>query len=474
MESAPVTDQPSFDLAILGAGPGGYVAAIRAAQLGAKVALIERDQLGGTCLHRGCIPTKTLLHSVEVLQQAKHWDELGLEAGPVSANLPKMIARKRAVVAEINKGLETLMRSHRIQVIRGEGRLLSSQLLAVRQPQGDEQTIAARRIIIATGSTPARLPIPGASHPRVITSDEALELEQAPANIVIIGGGVVGEEMATLFHGLGAKVTILELLPTILSEADEGIAGRYTQILRRRGVDVRVSASVREIIPTEGKLTVRFETTRGAATVAGELVLLATGRQPCTPGIGLEGIGIQMEGGFVAVDERMQTNVDGVYAIGDIVKGPMLAHRASHQGLVAAENALGGNRLADDRAVPSAIYSSPEIAWVGLTEREAREQGYAYRVGRFPFTANSRALTLGETEGLVKVISEEGSGKVLGVHMLGPRVTDLIAEAALAVKLGATVQDLAETIHAHPTLPEALHEAALDSLGRAIHIFHPR
>ena len=463
-----------YDIAIIGGGPGGYVAAIRAAQLGAKVALVEKDKLGGVCLNRGCIPTKALVKGIELLNQLKKAGECGVIAGEPSFDFARMMVHKKEVVEKLIAGVGALMKANKIEVFRGTGQLLKPGLVRVSREEGDAQDIAADKIIIATGSVSARPPIPGLDLPGVLTSDDVLDLEEVPTDMVIVGGGVIGIEFATILNALGTKVTIVEMLPRLLLPVDHELARRYGQLLKGRGVEVHLNSPVKEIKPKDGRLLVRFEAPEGEVThpqeVEAEKVLVATGRMPYTAGLNLEGVGVKVERRAIVVDEYLRTSVPEIYAIGDVTGGIMLAHVASREGAVAAENALGHERRMDYRVVPNCVFSMPEIAGVGLTEEEAKKKSVVYKVSRFPFRASGRALTMGETEGLVKMICEEGTGRVLGLHIMGPHATDLIAEGTLAIRLGATARDIAETIHAHPTLPEAVMEAALGQLEGSIHL----
>jgi dihydrolipoamide dehydrogenase len=458
-----VTEEAPFDVAIIGGGPGGYVAAIRAAQLGARVALVEKDRLGGTCLHRGCIPTKALVRSAEALLEARDASTFGVVLKDAAVDFGAMMARKRQVVAQQAEELEKLIAWRKIAVLRGEGRLVGPGSIKV----GDK-LVAAGRTIIATGSLPTLLPVPGASLPGVLTSDEILELEALPESLVIIGAGVIGCEFASIFSALGARVTILELLPRILPPVDEEIARRCQQILRGQGITIHTSASLQEIRAEGEQLRLLFGLGEEQQEVVADRVLMAVGRRPCSDA--LEEAGLALRDGSLAVNERLETSVQNVYAVGDVVGLYMLAYVASYQGIIAAENALGGRRQADYRAIPNCVYTLPEVASVGLREEEARAQGVSYKVSRFPFSALARAQLLGQPSGLVKLICEEPSGRVLGVHILGPRATDIIGEGVLALRMGATAQDLAHTMHGHPNLSEAIYEAAWGIIDSPFHL----
>jgi len=452
------------DVVVIGGGPGGYVAAIHAAHLGAKVALVEKDKLGGTCLNRGCIPTKALVRSAEVLREAKRASDFGLEIPVVNVNFPEIMARKSNVVDKLVSGVEQLMKSNKISVYRGTGRILSPQLVRV-----NDEEIAAKKIIIATGSETTLLPIPGLDLPGVLTTDDILELKELPESLVVIGGSHVGVEFASIFNELGTKVTIVKRRPLRLEPVDEEIGRRFAQTLSRRGIEVKIGAAVKAIKQNGALLKVVWDTPEGEQGVEGQMVLMATGRQPFTEGLELSELGIRMDGRAIVVNEYLETNVDGVYAIGDVLGKSMLAHVASYEGEVAAENALGHPRKVDYRAVPSVVYTYPEVAGVGITEVEANDSGIPYKVSKFPFLACGRAVAMDETTGIVKMICNAEDGRVLGVHIMGPHADELIAEGVLAIQLGATARDIAHTIHAHPTLPEAVHETAMGQLEGSIH-----
>ena len=458
-----MTQNVPFDVAIIGGGPGGYVAAIRAAQLGARVALVEKDRLGGACLHRGCIPTKALLRTAEALLESKHASTVGVAVNDATVDFAAMMAWKKRAVAQQADELEKLIAWRKIAVFRGEGRLVGPDSIKV----GNE-LLAAGKIIIATGSLPSRLSIPGANLPGVLTSDQILELDAMPESLVVIGAGVVGCEFASIFSALGARVTVLEILPRILPPVDEEIARRFQQILRSQGVTIHTKASLQEIRAQDDRLRLLFALGEEQQEVVADRVLMAVGHRPSSDA--LEAAGLALRDGSVTVNDRLETSVDNVYAAGDVLGLYMLAYVASYQGIIAAENALGGSRQADYRAVPTCVYTLPEIASVGLREEEARAQGVSYKVSRFPFSALARAQLLGQPLGLVKLICEEPSGRLLGVHILGPRATDIIGEGVLALRMGATAQDLAHTMHGHPSLPEAIYEAAWGIIDSPFHL----
>jgi dihydrolipoamide dehydrogenase len=448
-----------YDLAIIGGGPGGHAAAVYASQLGAKVALVERDQLGGACLTRGCIPTKTLARSAEALAEAKRAEEFGVEVSEIGVDFPKIMARKNRIVQTLINQINQSVKAKDITLFTGSGKLLSSRLVRV-----GEQEISAPKIIIATGSAPARIPVPGLELPGVLTSDDILELESIPSSLAIIGGGVIGVEFANIFSILGSKVTIIEMLPQILFPIDEEIARRFSTLLQGFGVEINTSATVKEVRSAGSLLEVVFATAEGERRVEAEKVLLTVGRLPYTEGLGLAELGINMEGEAIKVNSRMETNIEGVYAIGDVIDGIMLAHVASYEGKVAVDNAFGHHHEAEYGAIPNCIFTIPEIATVGMSEREAKEKGISYKVSRLPFSASARAQSMGETAGAIKMICEARSGRVIGVHILGPHASDLIAEATLAIHFEANAEDITSAIHAHPTLPEALHKVALGQL----------
>ena len=452
------------DIVIIGGGPGGYVAAIHAAHLGANVALIEKDKLGGTCLNRGCIPTKALARSAEVFLETSRAGELGIELGSVKANFPKIMGHKDDVVSQLVSGVEQLMKANKISVFRGIGCILSPHLVKV-----NDEEIAAKRLIIATGSESALLPVTGLDLPGVLTTDDILELEELPESLVVIGGSYVGVEFATIFNALGTKVTIVKRRPLRLEPVDEEIGRRFAQSLPRQGIEVKTGAAVKAIREEGASLKVVWDTPQGEQGVVGQMVLMATGRIPYTEGLNLSELGIKTDGRAIVVNEHLETNINGVYAIGDVTGKYMLAHVASYEGEVAVENALGHSRRTDYHAVPTCLFAQPEVAGVGITEAEARDSGMPYKVSKFPFAACGRAVAMNETTGMVKMICNAGDGKILGIHIMGAHASDLIAEGTLAIQLGATAGDIAHTIHAHPTLPEAVHEAAMGQLNGSIH-----
>jgi dihydrolipoamide dehydrogenase len=454
----------SFDIVVIGGGPGGYVAALRAAQLGAKTAVVEKDRLGGTCLVRGCIPTKALLQSSELYSLARAGTPFGLLADQIGFDWGVAQKRKTAVVDQLVKGVEGLLKAGGVTSIKGAARLAGNGVVEVA---GDP--LQAKDIIIATGSAVARIPLKGAE--LTIDSDQILELKEVPRRLAVIGGGVVGMEFAAMFAALGSKVTVLEMLPQVLPMVDSDLVVVYSKHLASLGGEIHTGSKVSEVVKQDGGLQVRFSSGGEGGAVDADQVLLAVGRVPYTQGLDAEKAGVKLERGRVVVDPQLRTTAQGVWAIGDVIGGIMLAHVASYEGVCAVENIAGhAQRTPDYHAAPNCIYTEPEIAHVGLGEKEAKDKGIEVRVGRFPFAASGRALTLGQSEGFVKVVADAGSGKLLGAHIIGPRATDLIAEATLAVQNGLTLEEIDLTIHAHPTLPESLMEAALAAQGRAIHI----
>ena len=464
-------------LAILGAGPGGYVAAIRAAQLGARVTVIENQALGGVCLNWGCIPSKALLSVVELGDKAKKAKDFGIQlGGPVTYDPAVMVARKNKVVATLVKGIATLFKTWNIEHVEGTGELLDARTIRVTKPDGTETRVVADGVIIATGSSWPNLPLFPIDGTQIITSKQALDLSRIPVSLLIVGGGVEGCEFASLYSGLGTQVTLVELVPRLLPLEDEEISQMMERELKKRGVDIRTGVTVDQIVRQPDLVTAHL---RDGLSLNVEQVLVSVGRGFNSRGIGLEKAGVQVgTRGEIVVNERMETNVPGVYAIGDVVGKAMLAHVASAQGKVAVENFMGRPRTIDYDVIPTGIFTLPEIGRVGLTEQQARDRCAAagkdpqqvVRVGRFRYGGLGKAQATGDIQGLVKVIGDADSDRILGVHILGAHATDLIHEAALAMHLGATVSRVAEMIHAHPTLAEGLMEAMEDVHGHAIHL----
>jgi dihydrolipoamide dehydrogenase len=462
-----------FDVVVIGAGPGGYVAAIRAAQLGLAVACVDkRPTLGGTCLNVGCIPSKALLESSELFYLArKRFGRHGIQVGEVGLDLPAMMKRKDGVVKGLTDGLAFLFKKHRITFLSGTGRLEGPGRVAVKGAGGDTRTVEAKSIILATGSEPAALPSLPFDGSAIVSSTEALCFDKVPTHLIVVGGGYIGLELGSVWARLGAKVTVIEFLPRIVSLSDGEIAGLLHKSLAKQGLQFHVETRVTGA-STQGGTVIVNATCRGeGALFQGDKVLVAVGRRPYSAGLGLKeaGVAVEEKSGRVLVDESYQTNVPGVYAIGDLIPGPMLAHKAEHEGIALAEQLAGKRHAVNYATIPSVIYTSPEVASVGLTEEQLKEAGREYRVGKFPFAANGRARCLDEPEGLVKVLTDARTDRLLGVHILGPRASELIAEAVLAMEYSGSAEDIGQTCHAHPTLSEALAEAARAAYDQPIH-----
>jgi dihydrolipoamide dehydrogenase len=459
------------DLVVVGSGPGGYVAAIRAAQLGQRVAVVEADRPGGICLNWGCIPTKALLRNAEVLQLFHRAAEFGVTLDNLRADYGAAHARSRQVADRMSKGVEFLFRKNKIMLVPGRGELVGPGAVRVRAAAGETRTLEARAVILATGAAPKSLPGVAIDGRRVISSDEALRLDRLPPSVVVIGAGAVGVEFADVFASYGVQVTIVEALPRLLPLEDEEIARHLARSFARRKIDVRAGARVHAVRPGADGVTVEIEQEGQAARLEAAVVLMAVGRGANTAGLGLDAVGVAVERGFVKVSPRMETSAPGVYAIGDVAGPPLLAHKASAEGVVAAEAAAGhAGASVDYRAIPSCTYCHPQVASVGLTEAQARADGRAVAVGKYQFVANGKAQALAEPEGLVKIVAAAETGEILGVHIIGAEATELIAELTLGKTLEATVEEIGHTIHAHPTMAEAVMEAALDAMGQAIHL----
>jgi len=469
-----LAETPNYDVVVIGSGPGGYVAAIRAGQLGMKAALIEKDdKYGGTCLHVGCIPTKALLLNAEVYDYFKNAKEYGIVCAGVSLDWAAVQARKAKIVKKLAKGVEFLLKKNGVELIQGFGRLAGAERVSVTDAQGQTREVVAKHIILATGSEAKLLPGMEADGKTILTNREVLDLGEIPRSLIVIGAGAVGVEFASIFHRFGTKVTVLEMLPRAVPLEDEEISSELEKAFRKQGIDVHTQAKVEKATKTASGVSVTFAGPDGKTqTLDAETLLVAVGRAPNTEGIALEKTRVRLERGFVKVGPYMQTDEPGIYAIGDIVAGsPLLAHVASMEGVVAVTHAAGKPvEPLNYQHVPNCTYGEPEIASVGLSERQAHDAGHKVKVGRFPFAGNSKAGILGVREGFVKIVSDEKYGEILGVHMIGPRVTESIAEAVVAMRLEATAADLSHTIHAHPTLAEAVLEAAHAVEGKAIHI----
>ena len=460
-----------IEVVIIGGGLGGYVAAIKAAQLGLKVVLVEKDKLGGVCLNWGCIPTKALVSTAELLNNLQRAGEFGIQVKDYSFDFPAIMKRKDMITKRLSSGVEQLLKANRVRVIKGEGQIIKPGTVEITDAAGEKEMIKSKNIIIATGSSVMKLPIPGIDNEGVITSDGALSLSELPSRMLIIGGGVVGIEFAGIFKALGVEVTVVEMLPRILLPIDEEIAVRLTQLLKRKGIEILTDSKVKEIKKNRQNLEVLISTADGEKKLEVEKVLLAAGRVPELGNIDVQRLGIELDKGAIKVDEKMRTNIPGIYAVGDVVGKIMLAHVASREGIVAVENISGKEVLIDYKVVPNCLFSMPEVASVGLTEEEARKENHNIKVSKFPFIANGKALSMGETEGMVKIIADADTSELLGFHILGAHASDLIAEGTLALSMEATAFEIVNTIHAHPTLSEAIAEAAEGITGKPIHIF---
>lgn len=455
-----------FDIVVIGGGPGGYVGAIRAAQMGAKVALIEKDALGGTCLNRGCIPTKALYYSAKTIATVKKAAEFGVNTGEVAFDIAKAVDRKDDVVKKLVGGVGQLLKGNGVTVINGTGSIEAAGKVKVEKKDGTTEVIAAKNIIIATGSEPAMIPAFNIDRENVITSTEALNLKKLPKSILIIGGGVMGCEFANIFAKFGSSVKVVELLPSILSTEDKQVVKTIAKVFKEAGIEVLTEASVESIVAAADGVKTRLKDGKEFLT---EKVLVTIGRSFNSTGIGLEKAGVEVEKGRIKINNKMETNVKGIYAIGDVTGQMLLAHIASAGAIVAVENALGKDKWMDYSAVPGGIFTDPEIASVGLREKDAEAKGIKITVGRFPYAASGKALTMAEAEGFMQIITEEGTDRVLGATIVGAHATDLIGEVAIVVKGGGKLKHITETIHAHPTLPEIVLEAAEDVHGMAIH-----
>jgi dihydrolipoamide dehydrogenase len=461
-------------LTIIGAGPGGYVAAVRAAQRGAAVTVVEEAEVGGACLHWGCIPTKSLLASADALLRARAAGEFGIEVpGPVAYSLEKIRERTARVIATQVKGIRSLLRARDVKVIPGKGLLLDAHVARAVQADGTTQDLRSDAVILATGSRPALLPgfpYDGAS---VLTSDDAVRIPKVPGSIIIVGAGVIGCEFAFIYRALGAAVTLVEMLPRALATEDAEIAAIIEREFKKNKIRLLTQTQVRSVVKRDDGMTSLALSSGGE--IAAEQVLVAAGRAVNSAGLGLETLGVRTGGRQeILVNDRMETSVPGVYAVGDVTGISMLAHVASHQGVIAAENCTGGDARMDYAAVPSTAFTMPEIGSVGLREHQAAERGIRIRVGRFPYRTLGKAHVMGEYTGMVKIIADAGTDRVLGVHICGAHASDLVHEGALAVRTGATAGQLAGTIHAHPTLAEAVMEAAADVHGDAIHVLRDK
>jgi dihydrolipoyl dehydrogenase len=461
-----------YDVVVIGGGPGGYVAAIRAAQLGMRAACLEgRASLGGTCLNIGCIPSKALLQSSEKFAAAQHaLVEHGIRIGEVGLDLARMMARKDKVVETLTRGVEFLFRKNKVDWLKGQGRIIAPGRVAIGD---DGREVGAGAIILATGSESAPLPGLAIDEQRIVSSTGALALDRVPERLAVVGGGYIGLELGSVWARLGAKVTVIEYFDRILPAMDRELGPALQRVLARSGIEFRLATKVASGSLGKDGVTLELEAAAGGerTSLAADIVLVAVGRRPFTAGLGLDDLGVARDdAGRIAVNDDFATGVAGIYAIGDLIRGPMLAHKASEEGVAVVERLAGQQTRVDYDAIPAVVYTWPEVAAVGRTEAELTAAGVEYRVGRFPFSANPRARANADTDGFVKILAEAGSDRVLGVHIIGPDAGTLIAEATLAIEFGASSEDIARTCHAHPTLSEAIKEAALAVAGRAIHI----
>lgn len=464
-------NKDSYDVVIIGGGPGGYVGAIRAAQLGNSVAIVERDALGGICLNWGCIPTKSLLKDSEVLHYVKHADLYGITISDYKVDFKSSVERSRKVVKKFSKGVEYLMKKNNIRHFKGFGSLTSPNEVQVSTQDGDSTLLRARHIIVATGARNREVPGLQVDGKRIISSKEAMVLEKPPKRMVIIGAGAVGVEFASLYHEYGTEVQLVEMLPRILPLEDEEISRMLTNLFERRGIKIYTSARVEKAEALKTKVKVHVTSENETSVIDGEVALVAVGVQGNVEDIGLENAGIQVEDGWIKVDEYCQTTAKGIYAIGDVIGPPWLAHVASAEGRISVEHLNGRNpRPINREEIPSCTYCRPQVASIGMTEKQALEAGYDVRVGKFPMRANGKALASGEPDGMVKVIIDDKYGGIIGCHIIGAEATELIAEVGVALTLEATYEEILQTVHAHPTLSEAIMEAVAQAYDEAIHI----
>ena len=461
-----------FDVIVVGGGPGGYVAAIRSAQLGMKTALVEREHLGGICLNWGCIPTKALLRTAEIYALMQHSGDFGLQAKDVGYDFPKVIKRSRQVAGQLNRGVQHLLRKNKVQVFDGHGRLDGNKTVAVAKDGKGTESVQAEHIILATGARARTLPGLEPDGKHIWTYKEAMVPEEMPSSVLVIGSGAIGIEFASFYAHLGADVTVVEVLERVLPVEDEEISGFARKQFEKRGFKIHTKAKVAGLEVANGAIKATVEPAGGKPeTITVDRVILAVGIVGNVEDLGLENTGVKVEGSHVVTDEWLRTGEPGVYAIGDVAGPPWLAHKASHEGVVCVERIKGLNTVhpLDVTKIPGCTYCTPQVASVGLTEKVAKDQGYEVRVGRFPYIGNGKAIALGETEGMVKTVFDARTGELLGAHMIGAEVTELIHGYVLARQVEATELDLMHTIYPHPTLSETMHEAVLDAYGQAIH-----
>jgi len=468
-----------FDVIVIGSGPAGYVAAIRAAQLGLKVACVEKwinkqdkPALGGTCLNVGCIPSKALLESTEKYDEAKnHFDELGIQTGNVTVDVPKMVARKDKIVSELTGGIAMLFQANKIEWLIGTGKLLAGKQVEVTDHDGAVNVYSADNVILASGSVPIELPITPLHTDMVVDSSGALDWTSVPESVCVIGAGIIGLELGSVWRRLGSEVVLLEAVDDFLPMVDQQIAKDAGRTFKKQGLDIQLGARVTGSKVEGNKVTVSYQDKDGDQEISVSKLIVAVGRKPATANVVADDVGVKMdERGFIEVNDHCETGVPGVYAIGDSVRGPMLAHKGSEEGVMAAELIAGQYGHVNYDVMPNVIYTHPEIAWVGKTEQELKDEGVDYQAGSFPFVASGRAKARGDTGGQVKILRDKATDRLLGAHIIGPSASELLGQSVLAMEFDGSIEDIARTIHAHPTLSEAMHEAALSADGRAIHI----
>ncbi|MCB1423406.1 MAG: dihydrolipoyl dehydrogenase [Nitratireductor sp.] len=465
-----------YDVIVIGSGPGGYVCAIKAAQLGLKTAIVEKMKtLGGTCLNIGCIPSKALLHASEMFHEAEHGlEKLGVKTGKPKLDLKAMMAHKEATIKANVDGVSFLMKKNKVDVHSGTGSIPAKGKVAVTDDKGKETVLETKNIVIATGSDVAGIPGVDLQFDEkvIVSSTGALELSAVPKHMVVVGGGVIGLELGSVWARLGAKVTVIEFLDKILGAMDGDLSKNCQRVLAKQGLDFKLSSKVTEVKKSGKGASVTFEPVKGgdAETVSADVVLVSTGRRPYTEGLGLEALGVEMERGMIKTDAHWRTNVEGIYAIGDVTPGPMLAHKAEDEGVAVAETIAGKHGHVNYNVIPGVVYTQPEVASVGATEEELKSAGVKYVSGKFPFTANGRARAMNHTDGFVKFLADAETDRVLGVHILGFGAGEMIHEAAVLMEFGGSSEDLGRTCHAHPTMSEAVREAALATFAKPIHM----
>lgn len=462
-----------YDVVVIGGGPGGYVAAIKAGQLGMKVACVEmRGSLGGTCLNVGCIPSKALLNASHHYHDAQHnFKKMGINVTGLEVDFPQMMKSKKKAVTGLTKGIEGLFKKNKVTYIQGKGTITSKNEILCALNAGGEEKVTTDKIVIATGSEPSTLPGVDVDEEQIVTSTGALDLKTIPKSMIVIGGGVIGLEMGSVYSRLGTKVTVVEYLDRLIPGVDAEIAKEFMKTLKKQKFEFKMGMKVTGAVKAADGVTLNIEPAKGgdAQELKADVVLVATGRRPYTDGLGLDAMGITSERGVINTDDHFKTNVEGIYAIGDAIKGPMLAHKAEEEGIAAIEIIAGKTGHVNYNAIPGVIYTHPEVATVGKTEEELKAEGTKIKIGRFPFMANSRARTNDDADGIVKVISDAATDRILGMHMIGPNAGEMIAEGVIAMEYGASSEDIARTCHAHPTLSEAVKEACMATYDKPIH-----